>query len=302
MSGSGAETAADRPRRESSMAWMLEIFDVVPVPDDPARFTGDSDGGERRIVDGSQILAQSIVAASKALPGRSVRNAHALFVSAAVPDVPLDFTVAPIKVGRSYASVNVRAEQGGKARTDCTVLLDEPQPDLVRRDTPAGLPVPGPDQAHPAPRLPLPGRQVRIVDIADINDPDAVGPPVVDAWLHYEDIPERDELRRALLAHFTGHLGISTAMRPHAGMGTSQAHYTLSTAPVAITVTFHDPVRWGGWLRYHHDATFIGAGSAHIRGQISTEEGALIASFTQDAMVRGFGSGSATEMPPEARL
>ncbi|MBO0854506.1 MAG: hypothetical protein J2P18_12145, partial [Nocardia sp.] len=67
-------------------------------------------------------------------------------------------------------------------------------------------------------------------------------------------------------------------------------------------VTFHDPVRWGGWLRYHHDATFIGAGSAHIRGQISTEEGALIASFTQDAMVRGFGAGAATEMPPEARL
>lgn len=287
---------------ESSMARMMEIFDVRPDPVVPARFSGAGDGGSRRVVDGSQILGQSIVAAAKSLPGRTVRTAHALFVAAADPDIPLEFTVTPIRTGRSFASATVTVRQVPKVRTSCTILLDEPQPDLVRRDIPAGLPVPGPAEAVPAASLPLPGREVRIVGSTDINDPDEVGPPVVDAWLRYESVPARDELRRAVLAHFTGHLGISTALRPHPGLGTAQAHHTLSTAPMGIAVTFHDPVRWDGWLRYHHEATYVGAGTAHIRGQISTESGRLIASFTQDAMIRAFAPGAVARIPGAARL
>ncbi|WUI35202.1 thioesterase family protein [Nocardia sp. NBC_00416] len=284
------------------MARMVEIFDVRPDPAVPARYLGDSDGGSRRVVDGSQILGQSIVAAAKALPERTVRTAHALFLSAADPDTPLDFSVTPIRTGRNFAGATVTVRQELKVRTSCTVLLDTPQPDVVRWDEPVGLPVSGPPDAVPADSLPLPGREVRIVDCVDINDPDEVGPPVVDAWLRYAEVPDRDELRRAVLAHFTGHLGISTALRPHPGIGTAQAHHTLSTAPMGIAVTFHDPVKWDGWLRYHHEATFVGSGTAYIRGQISTGAGALIASFTQDAMIRAFDQGPVTEIPSAARL
>jgi acyl-CoA thioesterase len=283
------------------MARMVEIFDVRADPAAPGCFVGDSDGGTRRVVDGSQILGQSIVAAARALPGRTVRTAHALFVSAADPDVPLEFTVTPVRAGRSFASATVGVRQGEKIRTHCTVLLDAPQPDLVRRDTPAGQ-VAGPGTAGPEASLALPGREVRIIDCADINDPDEVGPPVVDAWLRYDEVPAADDLRRAMLAHFTGHLGISTALRPHPGLGTAQAHHTLSTAPMGIGITFHDPVRWDGWLRYHHEATFVGAGTAHIRGQISTRAESLIASFTQDAMIRAFDTGPVNEIPSAARL
>jgi acyl-CoA thioesterase len=283
------------------MARMVEIFDVRADPAAPGCFVGDSDGGTRRVVDGSQILGQSIVAAARALPGRTVRTAHALFVSAADPDMPLEFTVTPVRAGRSFASATVGVQQGEKIRTHCTVLLDAPQPDLVRRDTPAG-PVAGPETAGPEASLALPGREVRIIHCADINDPDEVGPPVVDAWLRYDEVPAADDLRRAMLAHFTGHLGISTALRPHPGLGTAQAHHTLSTAPMGIGITFHDPVRWDGWLRYHHEATFVGAGTAHIRGQISTRAESLIASFTQDAMIRAFDTGPVNEIPSAARL
>jgi acyl-CoA thioesterase-2 len=182
------------------------------------------------------------------------------------------------------------------------VMLDQPQPDVIRHDRWTGPPVGGPDTAHPA-GMPMRGRQLRIEGVRDINDPDEIGPPVVDAWLHYDPVPERDDLRRALLAYFTGHLAISTAMRPHAGVGTSQAHHTLSTAPMGIGVAFHDPVEWDGWIRYHHESTFAGAGMSHIRGQVLTEDGRLIASFTQDAMIRALApSGSAASMPAESRL
>ena len=238
---------------ESTLERMIAIFDVAPLDPALTRFKGESDGGGRQVVDGSQILAQSLVAASKALPGRTVRSAHALFVAAASPAKPLEFTVTPVRAGRSFASATVMASQGERTCATATVLLDHPQPDVIRHDQWAGPPVAGPAAAYPV-TMPLRGRELRIADVRDYGSPDEVGPPAIDAWLRYDAVPERDDLRRALVAHFTGHLSISATMRAHPGIGTSQAHHTLSTAVMGIAVSFHDPVEWDGWIRYHHDS------------------------------------------------
>jgi acyl-CoA thioesterase len=125
----------------------------------------------------------------------------------------------------------------------------------------------------------------------------------MDAWLRYDSVPDRDDLRRALLTHYTGDLSIATAMRAHPGIGTAQAHHTVSTAVMTIGVTFHEPVSWDGWIRYHHESTFAGAGMAYARGQILTSDGRIIASFTQDAMLRAFAPNSSpTAMAAESRL
>ena len=137
--------------------------------------------------------------------------------------------------------------------------------------------------------MPMVGRELRLVGIEDPNDPDEVGPPVIDAWLHYEPIPTRPDLTKALIAHFTGHLSISATMRGHSGMGTSMAHDTVSTGVMVISVTFHEPVAWAGWLLYHHESTQVGRGMSYVRGQVFTEQGSFIASFTQDGMIRPFG-------------
>jgi acyl-CoA thioesterase II len=287
---------------ESTLERMLAIFDVEPLDPDGSRFAGDSDSGGRQVVEGSQILAQSLVAASKALPGRTARSAHALFVSVANPARRLDLTVTPVRAGRSFASAIVAVSQDTRTCATSTVLLDHPQPDLIRHDRSTGPPAAGPDAAHPV-DMPMAGRQLRIEGVRDLGSPDEAGPPIMDAWLRYDTVPERDDLRRALLAYFTGHLSISTTMRPHPGIGTSQAHHTISTAVMGIGISFHDPVQWDGWIRYHHESTYAGAGMCYVRGQVLTEEGRLIASFTQDAMIRAFEpAGSATSVPVEARL
>ena len=287
---------------ESTLERMIALFDVEPLDPALTRFAGHSDGGGRQVVDGSQILAQSLVTASKALPGRTVRSAHALFVSAADPANQLEFYVTPVRAGRSFASATVTVRQGDRTCATSTVLLDYPQPDVIRRDRWTGPPTAGPEAAYPA-DMPMRGRRLRLEGVREHNSPDEVGPPIVDAWLRYDTVPQRDDLRRALLAHFTGHLSISTTMRAHPGIGTSQAHHTLSTAVMGIGVSFHDPVQWDGWIRYHHESTYVGAGMSYVRGQVLTEEGRLVASFTQDAMIRAFApNGSATSVPLEARL
>jgi acyl-CoA thioesterase-2 len=287
---------------ESTLERMIAIFDVEPLDPGGSRFAGDSDSGGRQVVEGSQILAQSLVATSKALPGRTVRSAHALFVSVASPARQLDLTVTPVRAGRSFASAIVTVSQDTRTCATSTVLLDHPQPDLIRHDQPDGPPAAGPDAANPV-DMPMAGRQLRIEGISDLGSPDEAGPPIMDAWLRYDTVPERDDLRRALLAYFTGHLSISTTMRPHPGIGTSQAHHTISTAVMGIGISFHDPVQWDGWIRYRHESTYAGSGMCYVRGQVLTEEGRLIASFTQDAMIRAFeATGSATSVPVEARL
>jgi acyl-CoA thioesterase-2 len=288
---------------EPTLERMIALFDVEPEDGTPGRFIGHSEAeAGRPVVEGSQMLAQAIVAASKTFPGRTVRSAHAVFVSVGDPARPLELGVTTVQAGRSFATATIAVTQGDRTRVTATVLLDHPQPDLIRHDQWTGPPPGGPGQADPLP-MPMRGRQVRAEGIRDINDPAEVGPPIVDAWLRYDTVPERDDLRRALIAHFTGPLSISTSMRPHAGVGTSQSHHTISTAPMAIGLTFHDPLEWSGWIRYHHESTFAGAGMSHVRGQVLTQDGRLIASFTQDAMIRALApTGPAASKPAESRL
>ena len=70
--------------------------------------------------------------------------------------------------------------------------------------------------------------------------------------------------------------GLSQGRR-HAAC-TAQAHLTVSTAPMTISVSFHEPVSWDGWILYTHESTQVGAGMSYVRGAVHTEEGDLLAS------------------------
>ncbi|MGV0717927.1 acyl-CoA thioesterase domain-containing protein [Mycolicibacterium sp. XJ662] len=265
---------------------LLELFDVEPDGQD--RFiaqTGPAGEDARQVVEGTQVLAQAIVAAAKRFPDKSVRSVYGVFSRAVMVGAgPVELEIDVVAEGRSTATAVVAAKQNGKRCITVTVLADVPTADVIRHH------LPRPDVAGPADanvsEMPMTGRQVRLVDVVDVNSPDDVGLPELYAWLHYEPIPTRDDLAKALIAYFTGHLGISTTMRAHAGIGTAQAHLTVSTAPMTVSVSFHEPFSWDGWLLYTHESTQVGAGMSYVRGTVHTEAGELIASFAQDALIR----------------
>jgi acyl-CoA thioesterase II len=268
-----------------TVSGLLDLFDVQP--DGPDCFTGQTGiatEDERQVVEGTQVVAQAIVAVAKRFPEKSVRSVHAVFSRAVVVGPPVELAVDVVHQGRSMATAIVAAQQNGRRCITVTVLADVPSPDVVRHHLPRPE-VAGPADSHHSP-MPMTGRELRLVDVVDVNSPDEVGPPELYAWLHYDPIPTREDLAKALIAYFTGHLGISTTMRAHEGIGTSQAHLTVSTAPMTVTVGFHEPVRWDGWLLYTHESTQVGAGMSFVRGAVHTEEGELIASFSQEALIR----------------
>jgi acyl-CoA thioesterase len=139
--------------------------------------------------------------------------------------------------------------------------------------------------------MPLLDDVLRLVDVTDVNSPDEVGPPELHAWFHCGPVPARDDLAKALIANFTGWFGVATTMRAHAGIGASQAHVTVSTAPLTLSVSFHEPVTWADWLLYTHESTQVGSGMSYVRGTVHTQEGELIASFIQESLIRELRTG-----------
>lgn len=283
-----------------SVAGLLDVFDVQP--DGPDHFTGATGiagEDERQVVEGTQVLAQAIVAVAKRFPDKSVRSVHAVFARAVMVGLPVEFDIDVVHEGRSVATAVVSVTQNGRRAITVTALADVPSADVIRHHLPRPE-VAAPADANVSP-MPMTGRELRLVDVVDVNSPDEVGPPELYAWLNYDPIPTRDDLAKALIAYFTGHLGISTTMRAHEGIGTSQSHVTVSTAPMTVTVSFHEPVTWTGWLLYTHESTQVGAGMSYVRGAVHTQEGELIASFAQEALIRPLRT-SDTAIQTQARL
>jgi len=279
------DLSTDSDQAQWSVDSLLELFDARA--DGPDRFTaetGVAGQDERQVVEGTQVLAQAIVAVAKRFPDKSIRSAHAVFSRAVVVGPPIELVLDVVAEGRSTATAIVAVHQNGRRCLSITVLADVPTADVICHHLPRPD-VPAPADANHA-EMPMIGRELRLVDVVDVNSPDEVGPPELYAWLHYDPIPVQDDLAKALLAYFTGHLGISTTMRAHPGIGTSQAHLTVSTAPMSISVAFHEPVRWDGWLLYTHESTQVGAGMSYVRGAVHSEEGELLCSFAQEALIR----------------
>lgn len=267
-------------------AHLIDILDVRPRGDGRYESVWRT-SPNRPVVEGSQMLAQAIVACARHAPGRRVVSAHMVFLRAADAAEGLCVELDELSGGRTFTSVAAKVLQRGRVCAGGTLLLDVTAPDVVRHAVAAPA-VPRPEECPPY-DMGVTGRDIRFVDDAYTGDPAApVGPPVIDAWVRFDEVPGDPALHAALLAQFTGHVSIAAALRPHAGIGQDQAHRTLSTSINAIAISFHADVRADRWMLYHHESTFAGAGMTHAECRVHDEDGGLVASFTVDAMVRAF--------------
>jgi acyl-CoA thioesterase II len=286
-----SEVTATRFPDWGDAAHLVDVLDVRALGE--GRYVSATRTSWRRpVVEGSQMLGQAIVAAGRHAPGRRVVSAHMVFVRPADAGRPLDLALDEVSAGRTFTSLAVHVDQGGRRCAEGTLLLDVTAPGVVRHAV-APPDVPGPDASEPY-DMSVTGRDIRIVDGAYTDDPDApVGPPTLDAWVRFRRVPDDPVLHAALLAQFTGHLSIAAALRPHAGIGQRAAHRTLSTAINAIGLSLHGEVRADRWMLYRHHSTFAGDGMTHAECRVHDQGGGLLASFTVDAMVRSFTGGAA---------
>jgi acyl-CoA thioesterase II len=285
----GAGTVNRFPRW-GDVADLLRIMDVVPAG--PGLYVAPAHEDRRRnVVEGSQLLGQAIIAAAREVPGQRAVSAHMIFSRPARFDLPLFFRVTKIRTGRSFSTLSVEATQEDKSVASALVLTDKGAPDKIRGQI-AMPAVTGPD-ASPFHDYGMTGRDVRFVDGAYTLPAAKTAPPEIYGWVRHREAPDERCLRQALLAQFTGHMTISASLLPHAGLGEEQAHFTLSTGVLAITVAMHDEADLTRWLLYANPSIYAGRGLVQGEGRVFGEDGRLVASYTVQAMVRDFAE------PPE---
>lgn len=281
-------------------AELTTLMDVAPAgegrfvaptfPDPPLGtfFEWARNRPRRNVIEAGQLLGDGIVAASKAVPGQRVTSAYMIFAKAASFDEPLEVNIDVLRRGRTISTIEVRIDQDQRLRAAGMVMMDAGADDLIRSvvDMPD---VPGPYES-PSLDMSVLGRDLRVVDGAYTHDPEAVGPPEILVWARFKDAPAHQYLHQALLTQSTGHWTIAAAMRPHPGISEAEAHRSISTGIMSTSIAFHDEVDVSEWLLYANPAVYAGRGSAQGQGLVFTRDGRLVASYSVQAIVRGFAS------------
>ena len=283
---------------------MTELSDLLKVldlePSGEGRYQARNFGeGPGAVVFGGQLLAQAVVAGSKADEAKEVKSLHTIFARGGAIDQPLDVDVDVMHTGRAFASATVTFSQGGRLCCRSLMLLSAAEPDLIRHqpDRPdVGAPTDAAESTHGGDWW-----EIRTVGDADISDPDAVGPAELAVWTRFPGAPDDVRTSQALLSYATDGFLIGTAMRPHKGVGQALSHVSISTTVLTHTLTFHEPFYAGDWLLLAQEAPYAGRGRSYGRAHVFTEDGRLVASFVQENMIRDFPQGQAPKAGERSR-
>jgi acyl-CoA thioesterase II len=242
----------------------------------------------RDVIFSGQILAHMIMASDAACAHQKVvKSIHAIFVRAgAYSGGQIELALEPMHAGRAWASDTTSVYQGDQLLSRGLVLLNAIEPDLIRHS--ATMPdLPGPEDSIPIERPVLfPGIEARDVDIA--HPVAADGAPARYLWLRMPTGFDSVAANQAIVAWCQPGFIIELAMRPHPDTtDIRQAHRSISTGVISHTAHFHDGADVSRWLLLTQEATFAGNGRVGGSGAVFTEDGTLVSTFHQDAMVRG---------------
>ncbi|WP_022964055.1 acyl-CoA thioesterase II [Halopseudomonas pelagia] len=248
---------------------------------------------------GGQVLGQSLSAASQTVDVlRHVHSVHGYFLRPGDPTLPIIYQVDPLRDGGSFTTRRVQAIQKGKpiftmicsfqgdeeGYTHQAVMPDVPGPDDLRNETEITR-----DQQHLLNEKvrekvlvdkPI---EIRPVEVFNPFEPQ-VAEPVRHMWFRADGcLPDDPQLHRYLLAYASDFHLLGTAMLPHAVSSWSRK---MQVASLDHSIWYHQPLRMDDWLLYAMDSPSASGSRGLSRGQIFNRDGVLVASITQESLMR----------------
>lgn len=230
---------------------------------------------------GGQLAAQALRAGClTAPPGRRPHSLHAYFLRPGRADLPIRFSVARSRDGRSFSTRLVTAWQADEAifMMMASFHAGEDGPDWHAFPRPA---VPEPDEVPPAALSWFSAWadfDVRPVRSAD--QPDALHP----CWVRLREPLPDDSGQHACALAFISDLGVVySARKPGA------ARRPVSGASLDHALWLHRPVRADEWLLFSVWPASNSSARGLATGTLHTADGTLAASMTQEAILRPTG-------------
>jgi len=255
---------------------LLGCLDLRPV--DEHSYEGHSQRLEYRRLFGGQLLAQFASAATRSVAGMELKSLHSQFLREGRAGEPVAYETDVPRQGRTFATVRLVARQrhGVIAVADASLNAWEEGPRRQTCDPPSALP--GPECRVQLGLIPWESRAT-----ADL-DTEKAEPPCHELWTRIPEAPRA--AAPALLAYATDLTLIGTALRPVAGVTQADSGKVFVSAVTSHTVWFHGPFDTGRWLLLRQHSPLAAHGRCFGRGDVLTEEGVLIASFAQEALLR----------------
>ncbi|MWV27685.1 acyl-CoA thioesterase [Aurantiacibacter rhizosphaerae] len=284
---------------EQLVADLVLLLDLEPKGGD--RFIGRRrpDGTGR--VFGGQAIAQALGAARRTVDdAREAHSLHAYFLRPGSDDLPIEYRVKRDLDGRNFSNRRVVASQDGKPILNLTASFQIPV-DGPDHQAPQMPDVPGPDDLVPDAQLqrevadklpdgPLKRLALRPnpIDFRSVEPRDWLNPqrrePISHLWFRtVSSLPSESSVHRAVLAYISDYQLLGTALQPH-GMG--MLDKSLKGASLDHALWFHESFRTDDWLLYRTESPWSGHARGFGRGQIFTRDGRLVASVSQEGMLR----------------
>lgn len=282
---------------EALVEQLVQLLDVEQLDTDLYRGARQP-GGVGRVF-GGQVIAQALQAAQRSVDGaKAAHSLHAYFMRPGDEDFPIIFRVVRDFEGRSFATRRVIAMQKGQPILNMAASFQlaeeglhhqQPMPDVP---PPEELKTDREIREAIADRIPEKMRrfmlrprpiEIRPVDPDDWFEPQK-RPPFQASWFRLAaPIGDDPAMHRAILAYASDMTLLGTAMLPHAVSWTTG---NMQTASLDHALWLHEPFRADEWLLYAADSPWSGHARGFNRGSFYTRDGRLIASATQEGLIR----------------
>lgn len=261
-------------------------------------FRGDSRdlGGPQ--VFGGQVIGQALSAAQNTVEDRVAHSLHAYFLRRGDVDSPIIYEVDRARDGGSFSNRRVVAIQHGRPILNMAASFQTPEDGLIHQiqmpdvPGPAGLKdftdiakdmlehIPSKMRRFLTEKRPF---EFRHVEPVNFDAPDKL-PPKKHVWIRAVDaLPDNPVLHQNLLTYVSDYELLGTATLPH-GLSFTRGNVIMASLDHALW--FHSPVKMDEWLLYAMDSPMSHGARGLSRGQLFTEDGRLVASTTQEGLMR----------------
>ncbi|AHI28583.1 acyl-CoA thioesterase [Marinobacter similis] len=275
---------------------LVDLLDLSPIGDD--HFQGDSEDLGFPNVFGGQVLGQALMAASRTVEGRLCHSLHAYFLRPGNHSMPIDYEVQRVRDGGSFSVRRVIARQGGKEILTGSMsfqvteqgfehqltMPDAPDPNTLKSEHEWGQIMASkvPERMRDSLTRDRP-IEIRPVDPMNPFQPEK-RPPHKQSWFRAQgQLPDDPVLHRCLLTYASDFQFLGTSLNPH---GVTFMSKNMQVASLDHAIWFHRDFRMDEWLLYDKDSPSASAGRGFNRGNFFNQQGGLVASTTQEALIR----------------
>ncbi|MCT1558461.1 acyl-CoA thioesterase II [Helcobacillus massiliensis] len=275
--------------------------DDSPIPHSPAAdafrcFEGDSHPHPGGHVFGGQVMGQAVMAVGRTVPeGRHIHSMFSYFLRPGDPSVPIRFEVDSLRDGRSFSVRRVLAIQHEKTILAMTASFQEEQDGLEHAEPMPEAPDPEtlPTTADHLRDIDHPVAQYwatqRPIDIRHVERPiylapDESGRSQQMVWMKVLAPVEADQLTHdAILSFASDYTPFEPILRRQGLAWTTPG---IRAATINHAIWWHSRPDVNEWMLFVQRSPSAAGGRGLTEGLLYRRSGELIATVTQEGMIR----------------